>query len=183
MRVSILGNPRITNKVHFLFWVYNWKWMNLSKMPGLNRRQNNSNKNVQLKLTSHSVFFPFPLFIDSEIYKTIHSNFRDAPQFPNRRNLGENLFSLNICEVTSKQRRCKPQAPIKGGNFGAKLTHLCDFLSNASFLSRVKNNRTRFWLDVSFFVYFCFCFFIFTCEKHRPLLWLARTHLHWKFTT
>ena len=33
--------------------------MNLSKMPGLNRRQNNANKNVQLKLTSHSVFFPF----------------------------------------------------------------------------------------------------------------------------
>ena len=33
--------------------------MNLTKMPGLNRRQNNANKNVQRKLTSHSVFFPF----------------------------------------------------------------------------------------------------------------------------
>ena len=121
-------------------------------------------------------FFPFPLFIDSEIYETIHSNFRDAPHFPKRRNLGENLFSLNICEVvTSKQKRCKPQAPIKGGNFGAKLTHLWGFLSDASLFSRVRNNRTRFWLDVSFFVCFCFCFFICTCEKHRPLLWLART--------
>ena len=78
-------------------------------MPGLNRKQNNSNKNVQLKLTSHSVF-PLPLFIDSEIYETIHSNFRDASRFPKRRALGENLFSLNICEGTSIQRRCKPQA-------------------------------------------------------------------------
>ena len=127
------------------------------------------------------LFFPLPLFIDSEIYETIHSNFRDAPHFPKRRNLGENLFSLNIWEGTSKQKRCKPQAPIKGGNFGAKLTHLCGFLSNASFLSRVRNYRTRFWLDVSFFVCFCFCFFICTCEKHRPLLWLARTHLRCKF--
>ena len=50
MRVSILGNPGITKKVDFLSWMYNWKWMNLSKMPGLNRKQNNSNKNEQLKL-------------------------------------------------------------------------------------------------------------------------------------
>ena len=70
------------------------------------------------------LFFPLPLFIDSEIYETIHSNFRDASHFPKRRAPGENLFSLNICEVTSKQRRCKPQSPIKGGNFSAKLTHL-----------------------------------------------------------
>ena len=111
--------------------------------------------NLSLRLI---LFFPLPLFIDSEIYETTHSNFRYASPFPKRRALGENLFSLNICEVTSKQRRCKPQAPIKGGNCGAKLTHLCGFLSDASFLSRVKNNRTRFWLDVSFFVCFCFCF-------------------------
>ena len=97
--------------------------------------------NLSLRLI---LFFPFPLFIDSEINETIYSNFRDASHFPKRRTLGENLFSLNICEVTSKQRRCKPQAPIKGGNCGAKLTHLCGFLSDASFLSRVKNNRSRF---------------------------------------
>ena len=121
------------------------------------------------------LFFPLPLFIDSEIYETTHSNFRYASPFPKRRALGENLFSLNICEVTSKQRRCKPQAPIKGGNFGAKLTHLCGFLSDASFLSRVKNNRTRFWLDVSFFVCFCFCFcFFFSRVKNvvRYFDWL-----------
>ena len=68
--------------------------------------------NLRLRLI---LFFPFPLFIDSEIYETIYSNFRDASHFPKRRTLGENLFSLNICEVTSKQRRCKPQAPIKAG--------------------------------------------------------------------
>ena len=116
------------------------------------------------------LFFPLPLFIDSEIYETIHSNFRDASHFPKRRTPGENLFSLNICEVTSKQRRCKPQAPVKGGNFGAKLTHLCGFLSDESFLPRVKNNRSRFWLDVSFclflFSFFCFVLFFFSRVKN-----------------
>ena len=61
------------------------------------------------------LFFPLPLFIDSEIYEITHSNFRYASPFPKRRGLGENLFSLNICEVTSKQRRCKPQSPKKAG--------------------------------------------------------------------
>ena len=84
--------------------MYNWKWMNLSKMPGLNRKQNNSNKNKSSRLI---LFFPLLLFIDGEIYETIHSNFREAFHFPKRRTPGENLSSLNICEVTSKQRRCK----------------------------------------------------------------------------
>ena len=42
-------------------------------------------------------------------------------------------------------------AAIKGGNFGAKLTHLCGFWLDVSFFSHVKKHRSRFWLDVSFF--------------------------------
>ena len=91
--------------------------------------------NLSLRLI---LFFPFPLFIDSEIYETIYSNFRDASHFPKRRTLGENLFSLNICEVTSKQRRCKPQSPIKGGNCGAKLTYLWLLIRRIISLTRKK---------------------------------------------
>ena len=43
------------------------------------------------------------------------------------------------------------QAARKGGNFGAKLTHLCGFWLDVSFFSHVKKHRSRFWLDVSFF--------------------------------
>ena len=43
------------------------------------------------------------------------------------------------------------QAATKGGNFGAKLTHLCGFWLDVSFFSHVKKHRSRFWLDVSFF--------------------------------
>ena len=118
--------------------------------------------NLSLRLI---LFFPLPLFIDSEIYETTHSNFRYASPFPKRRALGENLFSLNICEVTSKQRRCKPQSPKKAGIL-VRNSLISGFLSDASFLSRVKNNRTRFWLDVSFFVCFCFCFCFFSRVKN-----------------
>ena len=43
------------------------------------------------------------------------------------------------------------QAARKGGNFGAKLTHLCGLWLDVSFFSHVKKNRSWFWLDVSFF--------------------------------
>ena len=34
--IRIWGNPRIKSNVNSLFWMHNWKWMNLSKMAGLN---------------------------------------------------------------------------------------------------------------------------------------------------
>ena len=43
------------------------------------------------------------------------------------------------------------QDAIRGGNFVAKLTHLCSFWLDVSFFSHVKKHRSRFWLDVSFF--------------------------------
>ena len=64
VRVRIWGNPRTTSNLNCLFSMHNWKWMNLSKMAGLNisSRQFSSNL-AQLKLMSHSVFslpFVFP---------------------------------------------------------------------------------------------------------------------------
>ena len=81
-----------------------------------------------------------------------------------RKTLWVKLFSLNVCEAALR-------AAIKGGNFGAKLTHLCGFWLDVSFFSHVKKHRSLFWLDVSFF---------FTCENHRLLLWFARTNLRTK---
>ena len=52
------------------------------------------------------------------------------------------LFSLNVCEAAL-------QAAIKGGNFGAKLTHLCGFWLDLSFFSRVKTIvRSSDWLQL-----------------------------------
>ena len=64
VRVRIWGNPRTTSNLNCLFSMHNWKWMNLSKMAGLNisSRQFSSNL-AQLKLMSCSVFslpFVFP---------------------------------------------------------------------------------------------------------------------------
>ena len=76
--------------------------------------------------------------------------------------------------MSAKRRRkgrCKMQAPIKGGNFGAKLTHLCGFLLDESFFSYVKKHRSRFLLDAPFF---------FKCKNRRSRLWLAKTHLRMK---
>ena len=66
----------------------------------------------------------------------------------------------------STKRRCKLQAPIKGGNVGAKLTHLCGFWLDVSLFLNVKKHLTRLLL-----------------WKHRSLLWLASTHLRLKILT
>ena len=76
-----------------------------------------------------SFCFPFPLlfrrlstvfFIDSETNETIPLHFRNVFHFLARKTLRVKLFSLNVCEAAL-------QAAIKGGNFGAKFTHLCGF--------------------------------------------------------
>ena len=66
--------------------------MNLSKIPGLNRKQNNSNKNVQLKLTSHSVFFPFRC--SSTVKYTKLSTISEMLLTFLREELQEKIFSL-----------------------------------------------------------------------------------------
>ena len=159
--------------------MHNWKWVNLSKMAGLNirlislnERQNSSDKkhNKSLLLV---LFFPFRCCFAGSLpfslstvkqTKLFHSISEMFFTFLARKTLWVKLFSLNMCEAAL-------QAAITGGNFAAKLTHLCGFWLDVSFFSHVKKHRSRFWLDVSFF---------FTCENYRSLLWLARTNLRTK---
>ena len=58
----VWGNPRTTSNLNCLFWMHNWKWMNLSlsKMASLNinRRQISFDKKHNLSLRFRSVF-PF----------------------------------------------------------------------------------------------------------------------------
>ena len=53
MRVRIWGNSGIN--VYVLFWMYNWKWMNLSKITG--RLEYKQNTMARIK-RAHD-FFPF----------------------------------------------------------------------------------------------------------------------------
>ena len=71
--------------------------------------------------------------------KLFHSICEMFFTFLARKTLWVKLFSLNVCEALL-------QGAIKGGNFGAKLTHLCGFWLDVSFLSHVKKHRSRLWL-------------------------------------
>ena len=156
MRVRIWGNPRTTSNLNCLFYMHNRKWMNLSKMAGLNinRGQSSSHKKHYLSLR-FVLFFPFRCcftgslqFTSSTVKQTklFHSNFRDLFHFFTRKTLRE-----NFSRWMSAKGRYTLQAPIKGGNFGAKLTHLCGFWLDITFSSHVKKHRSRFWLNISFF--------------------------------
>ena len=159
--------------------MHNWKWVNSSKMAcfnislSLNERQRSADKKHNkikayvsfcLSLSAVVSRLSTVFFIDSETKETIPLHFRNVFHFLARKTLWVKLFSLNVCEAAL-------QAAIKGGNFGAKLTHLCGFWLDISFFSHVKKHRSRFWLDVSFF---------FMCENHRSPLWLASTNLRTK---
>ena len=88
-------------------------------------------------------------------------------------NLYANLFQFNFLEQLTRRGRRKVQAPIKGGKFGAKLTHLCGFWLDVSFFSHVRRHRSRFLFGVSFFVFL----FSFSPVKNIVRSWLATTHL------
>ena len=152
--VRIWANPRTISNLNCLFSMYNWKWVNLSKMAGfnislsLNERQSSSDKkhNKSLCLVLFIPFrccfpgsLPFSLstvkqtklfYSISEIFFTFLA--RNTLWVPKK------LFSLNVCEAAL-------QAAIKGGNFGAKLTHLCGFWLDVSFFSHVKKHRDSDW--------------------------------------
>ena len=88
--------------------------------------------------------------------------------------LREKLFEKNFSPWMFAKRhckgRCKPQAAIKVGNFGAKLKHFHGFWLHVSFFSHEKNIvRNSYWT-----------YHFFTCENHFSLLWLARAHLPMK---
>ena len=124
-----------------------------------NRRQSSSDKKHNLSwhlvlFFSFCCFFPTSLqFFSSTAKQTklFHSNFQDVFHFfyeknTLRKTLWENLFLSNVCEVL-----CTLQVPIKGRNFGAKLTHLCGFWLDVSFFSRVKTIICFFdWLELTY---------------------------------
>ena len=152
MTVRIWGNPRTISNLNCLFSLHNCKWVNLSKMAGfnisfsLNERQSvrqssfdkKHNKSLRLVL-----FFPFRCCFAGSLpfslstvkqTKLFHSISEMFFNFLARKTLWVKLFSLNVCEVAL-------QAAIKGGKFGAKLTHLCGFWLVVSFFSHVKKHR------------------------------------------
>ena len=118
----------------------------------INERQSSSDKKHN-KCSRLVLFFPFRCcFAGSYLFLYRQWNKRNySTPFPKcfsiflaRKTLWVKLFSLNVCEAAL-------QAEIKGGNFGAKLPHLCCFWLDVSFFSHVKKYRSRFWLEVSFF--------------------------------
>ena len=145
MTVRIWGNPRTISNLNCLFSMHNWKWVNLSKMAGfninlsLNERQSSSDKkhNESLRLV---LFIPFrccfagslPLSLSTvkqtKLFHSISGMFFTSLA---RKTLWVKLLSLNVCEAAL-------QAAIKGGNFDAKLTHLCGLWLDVSFFSNVK---------------------------------------------
>ena len=69
----------------------------------------------------------------------------------------EKLFEKNLSRWMSARRcckgRCKLQAPLKGGNFGAKLTLLCGFWLDVSFLLHM-NWKTSFAILIGRIIFF-----------------------------
>ena len=140
--------------------MYNWKWVNLSKMAGFNKfklingKQSGSDKkhNISLRLV---LFFPFRCcfagssqFSLSKVKQTklFHSISEMFFTFLVRKN------SLSKTFLVECVRSGAQQAARKGGNFGATLTHLWGFWLDVSFFSHLKKHHSRFWLDVSYFL-------------------------------
>ena len=140
--------------------------MNLGKRASLNMNSRTKLLQVQLKICSRFlVLFPIgycfagtPQFSSSTVkhYETVQLQFTSFTFL--REQLGEKLCFVVFSRWMSarqlgKRARCKLQATsaCKGGNFGPKLTHLCCFWSDVSFLSHLKKHGSRFWLDVSLF--------------------------------
>ena len=146
MTVKIWGDPRTISNLNCLFSMYNWKWMNLSKMAGfnislsLNEAQSSSDKkhNKSLRVV---LFFPFRCCFAGSLpfslstvkqTKLFHSISEMFFTFLARKTLWVKLFSLNVYEAAL-------HSAIKGGNFGAKLTHLCGFWLDVSLSHTWKN--------------------------------------------
>ena len=119
----------------------------------LNERQSSSDKkhNKSLRLV---LFIPFRCCFSGSLpfslspvkqTKLFHSISEMFFSFLARKTLWGKLFSLNVCEVAL-------QDAIKGGSFGATLTHLCGVWLDVSFFSHLKKHHSRFWLDVSYFL-------------------------------
>ena len=131
--------------------------LNISlSLLGLNRRQTCSSE----KITTWayiSFWFPPSAVVLPALYSFLHRQ-------QNKRNyttpISEMFFTFfmrktlreNLPRWMSAKWRCKLQAPIKGGNFGAKFTPLSLLIGR-----------------IIFFLFF-FSFFFFTCQSHLSFL-------------
>ena len=135
----------------------------------MNGRQSSSDKKHNISLRRF-LFFPLPLlfrrlstvfFIDSETKEAILSHFWNVFTFLTRKNSLRKTF-LFECVWSGAQ-----QAARKGGNFGAKLTRLCDSWLDVSFFSHVKTIvHSSDWLElicVSKFTTQLFCEYFSVC--------------------
>ena len=129
----------------------------LNISSSLNRRQSSSDKKHYLSLR-FVLFLPFRCFFAWSLQsssstvkhtKAFHSNFRNAFPFFMRKTLREKLSARWIsAKQLVKRGRCKLQTPIKGGDFGPKLTHLWLLIVRIIF-SRAQNIvRPSDWLEI-----------------------------------
>ena len=107
--------------------------MNLSRKASLNinRRQISSDKKQNLSLCL-ILFFPFRCCFASSLQfssltvkqrKLFHSNFWDVFHFFYKKNSSRKTFLVDCLRSAAAWSTAKLQGPIKGRNFGEKLTH------------------------------------------------------------
>ena len=145
--------------------------LNITRTMWLNKLS--SDKKFKYKLTSRSVFSPFAVklsyrlssifFIDSEIYKTIPIQFpRFFSLFYKKNSTLSVLFFWMSAEKQLAKQGCCTCKRLKT----ARIWH---------------ETRTPLWLLIRHIIFLTHEKT--SCEKHRSLLWLARTHLYMKFTS
>ena len=103
--------------------------------------------------------------------KLFQFNFRDVFHFSTRKTRHYFRSSLNVCEATRKARGLQAASAYRRQEFWREThTTLWLLIGRTIFLT----------LEKALFAIVIGLFFFFTCEKHRSLLWLVRTHLRMK---
>ena len=117
------------------------------------------------------LFFPLPLFIESEIYETIHSNFLRCSSISEEKKSGRKSFLLEYLRSNFETEVLQATSAYKRREFWCE-THTSLGLLIKRIISLTCKKiivRDSDW-TYRFLIAFVFVFFIFTCEKHRPLL-------------
>ena len=156
--------------------MHNWKWMNLSKMAGLNilsldRRQSSSDKkhNLSLRLV---LFFPFSAVVLPALCSFLHRQWNKRNYSTTFSEMFFILFTRNTFLVECLRSRVLQAAcAYKRREFWPNLTHLCGFWLDVLFF--FKREKASFVILIGRTLFF-------TRENHCSLLWLAGTHLRMK---
>ena len=158
MTVRIWGNPRTISNLNCLFSMYNWKWVNLSKVTGfnislsLNERQSSSDKkrNKGLRLV---LFIPFRCCFAGSLPFSL-STVKQTKLFYSTSEMFFTLLARNTLWVNFSRWMCANECAASCNNRREfrRETHtpLWLLIGRIIFLTREKH-RSRFWLDVSFF--------------------------------